>query len=169
MEAIDTSKIKTDLGITLGNEDAPITVVEFTNLRCPFCKQWWDERHGLLNDYITSGRIKHTIKLFDKESPALAKGNIMHHHVPNDDTAIDAISAIFETQDIWGNMASDEDIARFAQEELGLTLQTDTKVLQAIVEETKESNVFFIPTMIINDTVFDQKITDDALIALIEK
>ena len=33
MEAIDTSKIKTDLGITLGNEDAPITVVEFTNLR----------------------------------------------------------------------------------------------------------------------------------------
>jgi hypothetical protein len=40
---------------------------------------------------------------------------------------------------------------------------------QAILEEAIDANVFFIPTVIIGDKVFDQKISNEELIALLEK
>jgi protein-disulfide isomerase len=36
----------------IGPEDAPITIVEFSDYQCPFCKRWHDEVYqSLLNEY----------------------------------------------------------------------------------------------------------------------
>ncbi len=168
MTDVDVTKINLETGIKIGNDNAPIKIVEFVNLRCPYCRQWSDEKNDLLQDYVNAGKIQRIIKLFDKEKPSLAKGNVMHHYVPNDPSALSAILSIYETQDDWGDLEDHTDIATFATEKLSLTLQDYQATSTAILKEAEESNVFFIPTVIVGDQVFDQKISNEELLALLK-
>ena len=62
----------------LGQADAPVTLVEFTDYQCPFCK-----RHAngvmkrLLKDYVETGKVKYVLREFPIASlhPKAAKGS----------------------------------------------------------------------------------------------
>lgn len=44
---------------TLGDPDAPITVVEFGDFKCPACKAWGENIFPqLVNDYVDTGQVK---------------------------------------------------------------------------------------------------------------
>lgn len=167
MTEIDTTQLNKHTGIQLGDANAPITLIEFVNLRCPFCKQWWDEKKDLIQQHVATGSVKHIIKLFNKEKPGLDLGNVMHRYVPNNDHALEVITAIYNTQDEWGNLEQFEDVATFAEKTLGLTEQQEHDALQAIVTEANRANVVFVPTVIVGEAFFDQKITDKELEALL--
>jgi protein-disulfide isomerase len=53
----------------LGSADAPVTIVEFTDYQCPFCK-----RHAkgtmsqLLKEYVDSGKVKYILREFPLRS-----------------------------------------------------------------------------------------------------
>ncbi|MGY3766641.1 thioredoxin domain-containing protein [Vagococcus vulneris] len=169
MTEVDTTKVDNNLGIIYGSDSAPVTIIEYINLRCPYCKQWWDERSPLIDKYVAEGKVKQVIKLFDKEKESLQRGNVMHQYVPNNMTAKEAIAKIYDTQDQWGDLSLDG-VAEFAVNKLGLDRQPETESMtKKIAEECKENGVFFIPTMVINDHVFDQKISDEDLVSLLEK
>lgn len=146
-------------GIKLGNPKAKKVLVEFINVRCPFCRQWWDEKSAFLNELSESGDLLHIIKPFNKEKPGLDMGNIMHQYIPNDDSAIQVIDAIYETQDIWGDLDSFEMVEDYAENTLNLTRQNNDNMLADIVEEANKANVVFVPTVIVGDAYFDQKIS----------
>ena len=43
----------------IGNADAPVTIVEFSDYECPFCKRHFDETYSKLKtDYIDTGKVK---------------------------------------------------------------------------------------------------------------
>ena len=43
----------------LGEENAPVTIVEFSDYQCPFCKKFWSETLPLLKtQYIDTGKVK---------------------------------------------------------------------------------------------------------------
>lgn len=59
-EAAPTSgKVSVDDDPILGDKNAPVTLVEFSDYECPFCKRHFDQVYPLLKkDYIDSGKVK---------------------------------------------------------------------------------------------------------------
>jgi protein-disulfide isomerase len=54
----EKAKVST-AGFELGRKDAPITIVEFTDYQCPFCKQFHTTVFARLKkDYIDTGRVR---------------------------------------------------------------------------------------------------------------
>ncbi len=43
----------------LGNVNAKVTIVEFSDFQCPFCRRFWTETYGQLKkDYIDTGKVR---------------------------------------------------------------------------------------------------------------
>jgi len=59
-------------GIELGNPNAPLTLVEFADLQCPFCRQYTqDVMPALVANYVRSGKLKMVFKsvtIIDQDS-----------------------------------------------------------------------------------------------------
>lgn len=46
-------------GIAKGDDDAPVTIVEFSDYQCPFCKRFAEETlPGITEKYIDTGRVR---------------------------------------------------------------------------------------------------------------
>ncbi|OGE64118.1 hypothetical protein A3J13_00675 [Candidatus Daviesbacteria bacterium RIFCSPLOWO2_02_FULL_36_8] len=52
-------KVSVDDDPVLGNKDAPVTLIEFSDYECPFCKRHFDQTlPQLKKDYIDTGKVK---------------------------------------------------------------------------------------------------------------
>ncbi len=52
-------KVSLDGDPTLGNADAPVTLIEFSDYECPFCKRHFDETYPQIKkEYIDTGKVK---------------------------------------------------------------------------------------------------------------
>src|SRR4051794_29293504 len=82
-------------GLTLGKPDAPVTIVEFADLQCPFCKEAADNSLPTLVDkYVRAGKVRIEFRNF----PILG---------PDSDTAARALTGAakqkkaFQFLDVW--------------------------------------------------------------------
>ncbi len=82
-QAPDESEIvRVDVDLTgqpiLGEESAPVTVVEFGDFKCPSCKVWGEKIYPqLVEDYVLSGKVKFSyvnVLFHGKESVVAAMG-----------------------------------------------------------------------------------------------
>lgn len=167
---INAEKTNTKNGILYGDPAAPKKMVEFINLACPFCRQWFNESYDLLEDAVKDGQVQRVIKLFDKEKESLQRGNVMHHHITitNAERALAEIKKVFDSQDEWKNLPLPE-VADYAKNQLGLTFQKDAQVAQAIIDEANEANIRFVPTVILDDHIFDESIQQTTLATYIKE
>lgn len=83
---MDISQIKAEVvtpetGIHVGDQTAPVKVMSFVNLRCPFCREWNEKSKDVLTEYIQAGKIELIIKPFDKEKESLQRGNVTHRYL----------------------------------------------------------------------------------------
>src|SRR3989344_9492200 len=49
----------------LGNKNAPVTIIEFSDYQCPFCRKFWTETFNQLKaEYIDTGKVKFVYRDF---------------------------------------------------------------------------------------------------------
>lgn len=166
---IDATKVTTENGLVIGKDSAPIKMVEFMNVRCPYCKKWFEDSFDLLNDYVNEGKVQRIIKLFDKEKESLQRGNIMHHYIDYDlpEKGLLNLKQMYDTQNQWGKLSL-EDVAAFAENNLQLTKKENPKIIDAVIAEAGAANIKFVPTVIIGEHIFDESVTKDELISYLE-
>lgn len=166
---IKAEATNSDTGIKLG-KTAPKVSIEFLNLRCPYCKKWFEESQHMLTTAVDTGILQRVIKLLDKEKESLQRGNVMHRFVRRTNAAatIADITKIFDTQDQWGNLSLSE-VEEFAKNKLQLTEQNHLDEATAIVAEAKEANIKFVPTIIIGTHIFDESISEEELTKILNE
>lgn len=69
-----STDIPTENEPTIGDEDAPVTIIEFTDYQCPFCKKYGKEAFPKIKEeYIDTGKVKYVFK--DFPVPSLGHDN----------------------------------------------------------------------------------------------
>jgi protein-disulfide isomerase len=74
----------------LGSDNAKVTVIEFSDYQCPFCRKYWTESYPLLkSEYIDTGKIKYVFRDFPLNfhpgAPLAAiAGNCVREQLGND-------------------------------------------------------------------------------------
>ncbi|MEN9625731.1 MAG: hypothetical protein RL557_59 [archaeon] len=53
----------------LGNKNAPVTIIEFSDYQCPFCERFWSQTlPEIKKEYIDTGKVKFVYRDFPLES-----------------------------------------------------------------------------------------------------
>ena len=47
ISVIDATKVNTETGLHIGESNAPVKMIEFINVRCPYCRKWFEESEEL--------------------------------------------------------------------------------------------------------------------------
>jgi protein-disulfide isomerase len=48
-----------------GDKNAPVTIVEFSDYQCPFCKRFYDQtEQQLIDTYVKTGKVKYSVRHF---------------------------------------------------------------------------------------------------------
>lgn len=169
ISVINRSAVTTEGGFHFGNPDAPVKIVEFINLRCPFCKMWRENSLTVLDEYEKNGKVERIVKHFDKQEPKLDKGNVLHSYLDYADPeqTREDINYYVDHLDEWGNL-SKADLATYAEEKRNAVKQNNTDQSEAIIKETEKANITMVPTVVIGEHIFDENITEQELKQIIE-
>lgn len=58
----------------LGDPKAPIVIVEYSDIECPYCKQFHNTIHTLMSDYGTQGKLAWVFRHFPVHSNSIKEG-----------------------------------------------------------------------------------------------
>jgi protein-disulfide isomerase len=168
---------------TIGNVDAPVTIVEFGDFKCPSCKAWGETIFPQLEqDYVDTGKVKFSyinVLFHGKESQlgSLAAETVFKQ---NPDAYWEFHKGLFNAQpqdhdsewltpdkvyEIAGGI-SDFDVNKFQSELEQLTEIEEVNKDSALVEEYK---VQFTPSIMVNGTMLEDPFDYDKIESLIEK
>ena len=155
---------------TLGDSDAPVTIVEFGDFKCPGCKAWGsDVFPKLVNDYVDTGEVKFSYVnvLFHGEESELGSLAAESVYKQNPDAYWEFHKALFEAQpsdDHDRSWITTENILEIASGVSGI----DTNDLKSSIENNSEMDavnrdselaseigVQFTPTIMINETIIE--------------
>jgi protein-disulfide isomerase len=102
----------------LGNEDAKVTVVEFSDFQCPFCKSLFDESLAQIkSEYVDTGKVKFAYRHYpltdihpnaqksaEASECANEQGNFWGYH-----------DELFKNQDEWGSLSATAALEKYVE------------------------------------------------------
>lgn len=168
----------------LGDKDAPVTIIEFGDFKCPACKAWGEMIYPeLVNDYIETGTVKFSYVnvLFHGQESTL--GSIAAESVleRNPNVYWDFHQALFDAQpadDHHTQWITPESILEIASgfPEIDQTLLKEDMEQQATMESVKHDEdlvrdvgVSLTPTIVINGKVMEDPFDYEAIKTAIEQ
>lgn len=132
----------------LGSKDAPVTIYEFIDYQCPYCKKFADETlPKIKSDYIDKNKVNVVFKDFplDVHRNALAAAQAARC-AHNQNKFKQMHDLIFETQDKWSSLTPDKALNYFANFSSKLALNSnqfksclkDENIKNAILADFRE-------------------------------
>jgi protein-disulfide isomerase len=77
----------------LGNPNAPIKIVEYSDTECPFCKRFHDTLHKIMTDYGKSGKVAWVYRQF----PIVG----LHPKAPKESEATECVAELGGNDKFW--------------------------------------------------------------------
>lgn len=128
-----------------GDPKAPVTLIEYSDYLCPFCKRHFDETlPGLMQDYVRSGKVQYVFRDFPIASlhPNAPQGHVAAWCVGEQDAAQywKMHDLLFATRDQWFSMSDPSAFLASLAEKVGVDPAEykaciDSKRTQAIVDQ----------------------------------
>ncbi len=169
---------------SLGEQDAPVTIVEFGDFKCPSCKAWGEMIYPkLVDEYIETGKVKFSfvnVLFHGKESTlgSIAAESVFER---NPDLYWNFHHALFDAQPVENHDApwiTIEKVLEIASEfpEIDQTLLKEDMEKQATMESVKidedlvrEAGVAMTPSIVINGKMMEDPFDYEAIQAAIEQ
>lgn len=132
----------------IGKDNAPVTIVEFTDYQCPFCSRHFNTAYKQIKEkYVDTGKVR--LVLRDQPLPfhpnakigALAARCAADQNTGKFEAMHDAL---FTNQDAWANLANDAAITKFGELATGIGLNGNNLV------------------QCVKDAKFEKQVTDDS-------
>lgn len=152
-----------DVAATMGDPDAAVTIIEFTDYQCPYCARHATQTlPGLIEEYIESGDVYYVVKDFPLDNiHPLARGAAAAARCAGDQDAYwEMHDELFARQQEWANAgAQSQEIYGSIAADLGLDRSSFEQCLdsglydgavQANFSEGRELGVSATPTFFIN-------------------
>ena len=148
---------------SIGDENAPVTIIEYSSLTCPHCAAFHNEvLPDLKERYIETGKVRMVFRDFPLNEPAVDAAVLAHCAGP--DRYVGFLDVLFQTQPNWASAANPRDALKQLGKLGGLsegamdtcfndeTMQN--AVLQSRLDGSNEHQVQSTPTFVINGEVY---------------
>jgi protein-disulfide isomerase len=163
--------------ISIGKEDAKITIVEYASMTCPHCRHFHETTlPDLTKNYLDTGKARLILREFPFDPRATAA--FMLARCSGDDKYYPMVSVLFQQQEVWATaddaQAALLQIARLAgfSEESFKACLTNQKLLNDVnaVREraTKEFGVESTPTFFINGKKYTGAMSFEEMSAILD-
>jgi protein-disulfide isomerase len=163
--------------ISIGKEDAKITIVEYASMTCPHCRHFHETTlPDLTKNYLDTGKARLILREFPFDPRATAA--FMLARCAGDDKYYPMVSVLFQQQEVWATaddaQAALLQIARLAgfSEESFKACLTNQKLLNDVnaVREraTKEFGVESTPTFFINGKKYTGAMSFEEMSAILD-
>ena len=165
--ANETSALEiTEDDFFIGDENAPITVIEYASMSCSHCATFHTNTlPDLKKEYIDTGKVRMVFRDYPFNYPALL-GSMMMRCIPGD-VRYDYMNALYQLQNTWvdrdpkvskkelykimqsGGMTKDEFDSCYGN------LDNENLILEGVMAAQKEFNIKSTPSFVINGNIVE--------------
>jgi protein-disulfide isomerase len=110
----------------LGKENAPVTLIEFTDYQCPFCKRHVDQSYQqIIDNYVKTGKIKYVVRDFPLSiHPNAPKASEATECAEDGGKFWEMHDLLFEKQNEWSRAPDAPTVFKGYASDLGLSSGT---------------------------------------------
>jgi protein-disulfide isomerase len=127
-QVIEPVRISIDNDPIIGNPDAPITIVEFSDFQCPFCARFHTQTLPLiLEEYIEQGKVKLVFRDFPIQSihPNALPAAVAAECANDQNKFREMHDMLFEKQTDWNKLETVDALSMFSQYASGMQLDEE--------------------------------------------
>ncbi len=95
-----TLKAVTSADHILGNPNAPIKIVEFSDPSCPYCKIFHPTMNQIIAQYGPTGQVAWVYRAFPLDKPD-ANGNVLHKNAGHESQALECAATLGGNDKFW--------------------------------------------------------------------
>tara|TARA_Y100000590_G_scaffold437277_1_gene558754 strand:+ start:333 stop:944 length:612 start_codon:yes stop_codon:yes gene_type:complete len=150
----------------IGDENAPITIIEYASLSCSHCASFHiDTLPKIKEEFVDTGKVKVVFRDFPFNYPALL-GSMILRCVP-DNVRYTYMNALYQLQSKWvvrENAKSTEELYKIMQsggmpkEEFNACIENvdiENRILEGLMKAQNEFNIKSTPSFIINGELIE--------------